>query len=322
MQQMSNILVETIFATVDLMRTVLPSVYLGLFLANLSTNGNFVEKGRFWVPIVMKITGLSAASAISIILSIGDRTAGMAALAEARKHAGLKDGEIITANLIAKVPSVLQFFIFSFIPIMTSLYPKEIAARFLIIYFSSFLVISSVGVLGTRIVAQKEQQVSLGVAASEAGVFVPWTRFAKDAAWRAWRSFTAVSLWMAGLSFVAMVFIKTGVLNGLSGYLPLAAYGVNANVLPAVGAGLISMLGGMAALGGAFREGAIPPAMVVPLLLSTSLLHNFYDLFASSIPRTAAIFGRRLGVKVALWSFGVTQAVMLAAILLTMQGWL
>lgn len=150
MQQMSNILVETVFATTDLMRTVLPSVYLGLFLANLSTCDNFTEKGRFWVPIVMKVTGLSAASAISIILSIGDRTAGMAAL------------------------------------------------------------------------------------------------------------------------------------------------------------------------GGAFREGDIPPAMVVPLLLSTSLLHNFYDLFASSIPRTAAIFGRRLGVKVALWSFGITQAVMLAAILLTL----
>lgn len=323
MQQVSNILVETVLATVDLMRTVLPSVYLGLFLANLSTSGNLAEKGRFWVPIVMKVTGLSAASAISIVLSMGDRTAGMAALAEARKHAGLKDGEIIAANLVAKVPSVLQFFIFSFIPIMTSLYPREIAARFLIVYFSSFLIISFVGVLGARAAkSAQKQRVALTVAASEAKLAVPWACVVRGAAWRALRSFTTVALWMAGLSFAAMLFIKTGVLNGLAGYLPLAAYGVNANVLPAIAAGLISMLGGMAALGGAFKEGAVPPAMVVPLLLSTSLLHNFYDLFASSIPRTAAIFGRRLGVKVALWSFGVTQAVMLAAILLTMHGWL
>lgn len=322
MQHISNAILDTVLATVELMKSVLPSVYLGLFLANLSTSGRLAEKGRFWVPLIVKITGLSAVSAISVILALGDRTAGMAALAAARKQAGLTDGEIIAANLVAKLPSVLQFFVFSFIPIMTSLYPGDVASRFLAFYFLSFTVISLSGIVGTRVFAGQQQQETFAAAAPAAGLAVSWTRAVRTAARRAWRSFMAVALWMAGLSFAAMLFIKTGVLNGLSGYLPLAAYGVSANVLPVIGAGLISMLGGMAALGGALREGSIPSAAVVPLLLTISLLHNCYDLFASSLPRTVAIFGRTLGIKVAFWSFGVTQVVMVAAVLIAMQGWI
>jgi len=319
MQHISNILVETILTTVKLMKSVLPSVYLGLFLASLSASEKFSGKGRRWVPMAMRVTGLSAASALSVLLSIGDRTAGMAALAAAQKQEGLPDREIVTANLIAKLPSVLQFFVFSFIPIMIALYPRDIAIRFLTVYFAAFLVISAVGVAGARIIMRQQREFS-AAAGPEVRPFVTWSLAVRKAVFQSWGVFIPVSLWMTGLSFIAMLLIKTGLLNGLSNYLPLAAYGVNANVIPAVGAGLISMLGGMAALGGAFREGAVSPSMVVPLLLATSLLHNCYDLFASSIPRTLAIFGKRLGLKVALWSFGVTQAVMLIFILLTLRG--
>lgn len=319
MQHISNIFVETFLTTVELMKRVLPSVYLGLFLASLSAGEKFSGKGRRWVPVVMRITGLSAASAISVLLSAGDRTAGMAALAAAQKQEGLPDREVIAANLIAKMPSVLQFFVFSFIPIMLSLYPRDIAVRFLTVYFAAFLVISAAGVAGARIIMPQQREFSAAVG-PEARSFISWSLAVRKAVLQSWGAFVPVSFWMTGLSFIAMLLIKTGLLNSLSNYFPLAAYGVNANVVPAIGAGLISMLGGMAALGGAFREGAVSTSMVVPLLLATSLLHNCYDLFASSMPRTLAIFGKRLGIKVSLWSFGVTQAVMLIFILLTLQG--
>lgn len=319
MKQAGYILVETILTTVKLMKSVLPSVYIGLFLASLSASEKFSGKGRSLVPVVMRVTGLSAASALSILLSAGDRTAGMAALASAQKNERLQDGEIIAANLIAKVPSVLQFFTFSFIPIMMSLYPRDIAVRFLAVYFAAFFFISAAGVFGARVII-RQQQVFPVAARLEVRPVISWTTAVKQAVFQSGSVFIPISLWMAGLSFIAMLFIKAGLLNGLSNYLPLADYGVNANVIPAVGAGLVSMLGGMAALGGAFREGAVPAPMVVPLLLATSLLHNCYDLFASSLPRTLAIFGKRLGLKVSLWSFGVTQTVMLVFILLTIRG--
>ncbi|HMM22522.1 MAG TPA: hypothetical protein PKA10_17505, partial [Selenomonadales bacterium] len=91
--------------------------------------------------------------------------------------------------------------------------------------------------------------------------------------------------------------------------------GLDAAAVPLAGAGMVSMVGGVAAVGAAAREGALAPSGVVPLLLLISILHNCYDLFASSLPRTIGVFGRRLGVKVALASFAVTQAVMLIALL-------
>jgi hypothetical protein len=51
-------------------------------------------------------------------------------------------------------------------------------------------------------------------------------------------------------------------------------------------------------------------------------LHNCYDLFAASLPRYMAMFGYRLGHRVSLAGFAVTQAVMLALVALTGTDWL
>lgn len=321
MAQYYEFIFAAALATAVVMKSVLPSVYIGLFLANICAISNLAEKWQKFTPFIMKITGLSAASAVSTILSISDRTAGMAALAMARKQVGLRDEEIIAANLVAKAPSVIQFFVFSFIPIMVSMYPQVIVVHFLTVYFLAFMMISLVGVLQARLLLPK-RLLPRERTRHSAAFHVSWHVALKQAVSQTWRPFITMSYWMAGMSFVAMLLIKAGVLNGLVDYLPFAASGFDTNVIPVVGAGLVSMLGGVAAVGVAFNEGTIPANAIVPLLLSVSLLHNCYDMVASSMPRTVAIFGKRLGLKVGLWSFGVTQVVMVTMTVLVIKGWL
>ena len=302
-------------ATFSVMKDVLVSVYIGLFLANVCSLGRTTDSGKRFVPFIVKVTGLPAACAVSVILALGDRTAGMAALAMAKKQSQLTDQEMIAANLVAKAPSVIQFFVFSFIPIMLTMYPGAVAVHFLWVYFLAFLSISIIGSLYARVVTRAHLLAPV-TARLEPSRQTDWGKVFKLAFHKTGPVFVNMALWMAGMSFLAMLIIKTGSLNSLAQYVPLAAGGMNASLIPLAGTGLVSMLGGVAAVGAAFRDGLIPADKLVPLLLSLSVLHNFYDLFASSLPRTTAIFGTRLGLKIGLTGFVVTQAVMVAVIVL------
>ncbi len=305
-------------ATADILVSVLPSLYLGLFVAGLFASRGGVIGGRRLLPAVARLTGLPPACALSVVLAAGDRTAGMAAVALAREQAALTDGEVIAANLVAKAPSVLQFFVFSFIPIMAALYPLSVAVHFLLVYFAAFTAISLLGMAYARLISGGRAGGCPPVAPKPA---MSWPAAARAAAAASWRPFLDMAAWMAAMSFVAMVFIKAGYLQRLADYLPLlAGLGLDAGLLSLAGTGLVSMIGGVAAVGAALRDGAVPAAAVVPLLLAVSLLHNFYDLFASSLPRAVGVFGRRLGVRVALAGFAVTQVVMLLMLALASKG--
>ncbi|MDR3589018.1 MAG: hypothetical protein P4N41_05095 [Negativicutes bacterium] len=319
---MSELFAAAFWATFDIMKNVIPSLLLGLFLANISTSSGVAAKGQRFIPLITKITGLPTACALSVVLALGDRTAGMAAVAQARNLAVIGDREVIAANLVAKAPSVLQFFLFSFIPIMAAMYPKDIAVRFLTVYFLSFAFISLLGIGWALLIRRSSTETCQPTAVAEGASFGGWRTVAK-ALGETWRPLLAVSTWMAGMSFVVMLFIKTGYLNRLTEQLPLLArLGIDGSILSLAGAGLVSMLGGVAAVGAALRDGALPAQSVVPLLFTISLLHNIYDFFIGSLPRNIAVYGHRLGLKSALVGFIVTQAVMVAAIVLTIKGWL
>jgi hypothetical protein len=317
---MTELFIAAFWATFEMMKNVIPSLFIGLFLANISTRSGVAAKGQRFIPFIAKITGLPTACALSVVLAVGDRTAGMAAVAQARNLAGISDREVIAANLVAKAPSVLQFFLFSFIPIMVAMYPREIAIRFLAVYFLSFAVISLLGVVWALLIRHNSPEGCQAVAVEAGAAFGGWRTIAA-AVGETVRPLLTMSFWMVGMSFVVMLFIKSGYLNSLTDRLPLLArLGLDGSMLSLAGAGLVSMLGGVAAVGAALRDGALPTYSVVPLLLSISLLHNIYDLFVGSLPRYVAMFGHRLGIKVSLAGFAVTQAVMLATIVLTIKG--
>lgn len=307
-------IIAAAWATVTVLTNVLPSLYIGLFLASFVTHSNLAGKSRRFLPLIARITGLPPVCALSVVLALGDRTAGMAAVAGARTRGGLTDGEVIAANLVAKAPSVVQFFVFSFIPIMLSLYPAAIAIKFLVLYFSAFSVMSIIGILYARLLPFHRRELIAASTATEGGL--GWWKSARRAGVESLRPFTGMAGWMAGMSFLAMLFIKSGLLSHVAEVLPvLSRLGVDVAAMPLAGAGLVSMIGGVAAVGVAVQEGALASSSVVPLLLTISILHNCYDLFASSLPRTIGVFGHRLGVKVALVSFAVTQVVMISVLL-------
>jgi len=304
-------------ATTAVLKNVLPSLFVGLFLAGLFARRGLAG-GRRALALIARLTGLPPAATLSVVLALGDRTAGMAAVEAARRRAGLTDGEVIAANLVAKAPSVLQFFFFSFIPVMAALYPPAIAARFLAVYFAGFVLISLIGVGLARFGRRGRP----AAAADFAGGAASWPEAALGALADVWRPLLNMAGWMAAMTFLVMLFIQSGYPGHLNACLPLLArLGLDASVLSLAGAGLVSMIGGAAAVGGALAAGAVPAAVVVPLLLVISLLHNLYDLFASSLPRAIGVFGRRLGIKVALAGFAVTQAVMAIMLVLTLKGY-
>jgi len=317
---MGQVAFSAFLTTVEVMKKALPSVFFGLYLANLATLSNFLHRAGKYTPIISKVTGLSLAAAGSVIVSIGDRTAGMSVLAMVRERSALTEKEIVAANLVAKAPSVLQFFVFSFIPIMFSLYPSNIAIRFLAIYFLAFLLISLIGVIYAKwLPGGKLEQVcrTTGGAAKP----INW-EVVKQAAADTWPRFIRVACWMSGMSFLSMMLIKSGLLNGMLFSLSGGGWVVDGSVLSLAGLGMISMVGGAAAAGAAFSAGTIGEGVIVPLLLSMSVLHNCYDLLASSIPRYVGIFGRKTGIKLALSGFVVTQIVMILMVFVSAQDWL
>lgn len=305
----------TLWATLKVLKEVALPIYLGLVLATLSSLGAFDNIGRNSLAKIAALTGIHPQCAAAVILSFGDRMAGMTVLSSAKRELSVSDNEIIAANMVSKAPSVIQFFLFSFLPVVLSLFPTILAIRFLLLYFLSFLLISLLGVIyarntqhtpsDTQTLAVKPPRKITGGKLYVQALSKPLYPFAR------------MMLVMGCMAFIALLLTRSGLLNKLTEFLP-----IDANLLPIAGVGLISMLTGMISVGSALQEGLIGEPVVVSFLFILSMLHNTFDLFSASLPRAIAVFGSSLGTKVALTGFAVTQTVMLIMlIIIKLIGW-
>jgi hypothetical protein len=186
--------------------------------------------------------------------------------------------------------------IFTFLPIMGALFPVSVAFRFLALYYSIFIFVSALGLLVARRESRRARSLPPGAQAEEAlHVAIPPMKESLILALRrTLKAFLRIASWLLGMSFLAGLLARTGILNGLAGFLPIPA-----EHIVYAAAGLVSITGGIGAAGMAFRDGLLTSAQLMPLLFSTALLHNTYDYFASLLPLSVSIFGHRLGLKTA-----------------------
>ncbi len=313
-----NELLSAVVAAYNVLEKALPSVFIGLFLANLMSAGRFSGKANSLLPVIERLTGLPRTVALVMLLSLADRMAGMAALEAARKQDGLSDRQVIAINLAVKAPAVAQFFVFSFIPLVFALFPRVAAIGFLAGYFTAFMVISVIGLVLLRLWSDSRLHGSqVGEVCDSSGT---WRQAVTAAFRQTLRPFIRITLWMFSMSALVMLLLKSGALNVLGHAVTVSGSLLGANVIPIIGAGLISMVGGVAAVGAAWQEGIIEAASIVPLLFLMSIAHNIYDLFTSSLPRTVAVYGRDLGLTVGIIGFIVTEAIMIIFLCLALQG--
>lgn len=313
-----NQLLMACIAAYTVLEKALPAVFIGLFLANLMSIGRFAAQASRLLPKLERFTGLPSTAVLVIVLSVADRTAGMAALEGARKQDGLSDKQVIAINLAAKAPSVVQFFVFSFLPLLLALFPSRQAVVFLISYFAAFLLLSLIGLVLLKLWSDTRLTGRPPAAVNDSSN--SWGQGVKAAFIQTLRPFGRIALWMFAMSVLVMLLVNSGALAGLSGLAHWSGGLLGPNAIPLVGAGLISMVGGVAAVGTAWQEGIIPAESIVPLLFLLSIIHNLYDLFASSLPRTIAVYGRELGLKVGITGFVITEVVMLLFFWLALAG--
>lgn len=285
-------------STLKVMRYVLPSIFLGLFISNLlSVRSFFALRGVRFISSISRLTGLHPTSVGAILLSIGDRTAGFASLSMAREREGIPDAQVIAACLTLKAPAGLQAFFLTFLPIMGALFPSSIAFKFLALYYGIFIFVSAIGLWLARRQSNKARSPRPEIQPTEdvLKVTIPSVKDSLTMAFkRTIKAFVRIAAWLLGMSFLAGLIARTGILNGLAGFLPIPP-----DHVVYAAAGLVSITGGIGATGMAFKDGLLAQAELMPLLFSTALLHNTYDYFASLLPLSVSIFGHRLGVKVA-----------------------
>jgi hypothetical protein len=266
-----------------------------------------------------KITGLPHILFPAILLSLGDRMASMAALEAARNCFNLDDRQVIAGNLVTKLPSVVQFFLFSFIPVTLTIFPKNVAVRFLVNYFLVFTVISAIGVVLSKLYLS--DQIRGGIIDNRKPMpKISWQEAVKVSVSKAIRPFLRISISMVMMTMLVTFAIESGILQNLVVLVPFTGQRINAEIIPYIGAGVTSMLGGVAAVGAGFKTGAVSEDSIVQMLFVISIVHNVCDLCSASIPRCIAVYGRRLGLKVSMISFLVTQATMLTFLFLLKYG--
>jgi len=271
------------------------------------------------ISLVTKITGLSPIIIPSILLAIGDRMASMAALEAARNRFNLNDRQVIVSNLVAKLPSVLQFFLFSFIPVTLTIFPRHVAVRFLVNYFLVFTVVSTVGVILSKLYLSGKADCEI-IDDRKPMPNIAWQEAVRKALLTAVRPFLRISIMMVTMTMLVTVAIGSGAFQNLVIWVPFTGQQIGAEVIPYIGAGVTSMLGGVAAVGAGFKTGAISEDYIVQILFIISIVHNVYDLCLASIPRCLAVYGHGLGLKVSMVSFVVTQVTMLTFLFLLRHG--
>jgi hypothetical protein len=308
---MREYLLTTLLSTLSVMRYVFPSIFAGLFIANLlSARSFFASRGARFIPVLSRFSGLPSPCVAAVLLSIGDRTAGLALLSTSRSKENLTHTDIIAANMVMKAPSAIQPFFFAFLPIMTAMFPGAIVVKFLVLYLACFIFVTVVGIIMARRHNKLKPEIIQPL--SSIPMKLPPMRESLIYSLRkTLPAFLNIGAWLLGMSFVAGILARSGFLDGLSSILPIPT-----NQIPYAAAGLVSIFGGIGAAGVAFGDGFLTLSELLPLLFATALLHNIYDYFASLLPLHISIYGRTLGLKTA----SILSLVTIACILAVMGG--
>jgi len=304
-----NLIIKLIPELITIWQSILPSMFLGLFLGNYLRQGNWTKKIEKTIIPFTSFSHLPFVCSLPLALCLLDKIIGFTLLQELRKENKINDDDVLITTIIAKLISALYPLFFLILPLILSTIGFTYGWKFFLLYLSFFFFTFLVGIfwghfsLPAKNTLEKDNPITTIRNKEEKNnkekIKIAWQRtigpFLKMAV--IFIFFSSLALWLVKIGIIKEL------MKSLKTLLDLLGLASSATTLLALTTGTISMLAAIASIAPAFHIGSVTFSQLTITLLVASFLHNLYELWSYDLPLNASIFGSKLGIKTAVINF-------------------
>lgn len=288
---------QTLF---QLLAHMLPSIFIGLYLANiLSKSGYLAHVGILMAPLSNGAKLPKGCSSV-LTLCLLNKEAAFSMLSELNRKDRLSGREVIIVSMLASFPLCIRSIIFFVAPISFSMLGWRVGLIFTFIYFLVQLLKTIIGISAGCLMLTTHGNILKIDEAERGHTHLGWTDLLMESITDTLAPFSRILKIVIPTLLIAIWLINTGVLGWLSKLAsPLThMLGLPSSSCLVIISGLPSMMVGISTAGPLVTSGGITLLEVIKTLIITSLLHGLYNVVRMSFPINITLFGPKLGSMV------------------------
>jgi hypothetical protein len=280
-----------------LLAYMLPSMFIGLYLANvLGKSGQLKRVGALMAPLSNAAKLPKGCSSVLTFCVLNKET-GFSMLSALNRNNGLSDRAVVIISMLANLPLCIRSIVFFIAPVSFSMLGMHVGGVFTFVYFCLHLLKAMVGVFAGRLMLTSGEKILEIDEETKDHEFLGWAILLRSSARDTLEPFMRILKLVIPSLLIAILLINSGILSGLSHLHSPLTHLLN---LPSssglvIVSGWASMMVGIATAGPLVINGAITPLEAIGTLVITSLIHNVYTLLRMSLPVNISLFGPKLG---------------------------
>jgi hypothetical protein len=286
----------------QLLAHMLPSMFIGLFLANmLLRSGYLFYAGMLTRPLSYGANLPESCSAV-LTLCLLDKEAAFSMLSELNHRGNLTGKEVVILSILANLPTGIRSILLFVIPISFSMLGVHVGMLFTAAYLGVQLLKAAIGIGAGRLmlIASETETESFEIKRNRS--FAGWADLLGKSMADTLPPLKRILKIAIPTLLIAVILMNTGVLTWLS---KLAApltrlVGLPASSCLVIISGLPSMMVGISTAGPLVTTGTITPLGAIRTLITAAWFHSIYNIIRMSFPINVSLFGPKLGGMVAL----------------------
>lgn len=280
-----------------LLAYMLPSMFIGLYLANvLGKSGQLKRVGAVMAPLSNAAKLPKGCSSVLTFCVLNKET-GFSMLSALNRNNGLSDKAVVIISMLANLPLCIRSIIFFIAPVSFSMLGMHVGGIFTFVYFCLHVLKTMVGIFAGRLMLTTGEKILEIDAETKENKFLGWAILLRSSAMDTLEPFMRILKIVIPSLLIAILLINSGVFAWLS-HLPNPLTHI-LNLPSSSGlvivSGWPSMMVGIATAGPLVINGTITPLEAIRTLVITSLIHNLYTALRMSLPVNISLFGPKLG---------------------------
>ncbi len=291
-------LVESLLETARFMEIVFPPLFLGLFIS-----GVIYSSPRFtgFVNAISSLMSARLKSGAAVAAFLIHPVTAFSMLSEMSRRGIIDDREVVVASIAGILPRTVRLAILYVAPVVIP------ALGYWGLLYITIMLLTRGLIAFAAILASGDSK------DATVEVYSPRPGFQELV-----KRFIHITITLSVTIFLTMLAFNAGLLEFLES---IRINAISPSAMFIIATGIPSMLAGIAAAGSAYNSGAISGLDAITALYIASILHMMVEMPRNTIPVTASLFGKSLGLKVSLAiAFGRFIANIMAILLLYVAG--
>ncbi len=303
-------LAKVAMETFELLRMVLPIMFLGIILSNVAFS---LPQVRRLIKPIDKLTSFAKVRCGSVIFAfLAHPIAGLSVLSDLYRRRVLNEREVTLVYLVSLIPRNLRIVLIFLAPVAVSALGFKFGFEYILLELASRLIVVLIviaifraNVDGKSVDYSDEDDFDL-----------------RQAIKNALRMFLrTVSVFVPSV-FIVMLLLDLGLLKAINGACKpfFGIFNLTPSSIVIVAAGTASMIAGIGVAGSLLSKSIMDPNSALVALFIASTFHGFVEFLRRSLPLNLSFFGR-LGIRLSLINLCLRECacVLVLAILFIMS---